>query len=142
MPNASHAARPAAGVATLAWLTGCWVEDLGPVRVEDEWAAPAGHRMLGVSRTRDGDSTVAPQALFLLNNNFTLDQIKGLTERMNCLASAKIEARVDWLYENLFGRPASSREKKLALKFIDNTPESWEAYVQALLASNEFVYID
>jgi hypothetical protein len=28
------------------------------------------------------------------------------------------------------------------LKFIDSTAESWEAYVQALLASNEFVYID
>ena len=87
-------------------------------------------------------STVAPQALFLLNNNFTLDQVKALTERMNREAESKPEARIDWLYENLFGRPASAQEQKLALRFIDKTPESWEAYTQVLLASNEFVYID
>jgi hypothetical protein len=87
-------------------------------------------------------STVAPQALFLLNNNFALDQVNALTERMNSQAGAKSDARIDWLYETLFGRHASLREKSLALKFIDSTAESWEAYVQALLASNEFVYID
>lgn len=87
-------------------------------------------------------STVAPQALFLLNNNFTLGQVKAVTERMNREASAKSEARIDWLYEHLFGRPASEEERKLALRFVDATPESWEAYTQALLSSNEFVYVD
>lgn len=87
-------------------------------------------------------STVAPQALFLLNNNFTLEQVKALTERMNREASPRPESRIVWLYENLFGRPPSAQEEKIALKFIDNTPESWQAYAQALLASNEFVYID
>jgi hypothetical protein len=87
-------------------------------------------------------STVAPQALFLLNNNFTLEQVKALTERMNREAPAEPERRVDWLYENLFGRPASKQEEKIARQFVDTTPESWEAYAQALLASNEFVYID
>jgi hypothetical protein len=87
-------------------------------------------------------STVAPQALFLLNNNFALDQVKALTERMNREAPLRPEARIEWLYENLFGRPATKQEKKIALKFVDNTSESWEAYAQALLASNEFVYID
>jgi hypothetical protein len=87
-------------------------------------------------------STVAPQALFLLNNNFTLEQVKALTERMDREAPPKSEARIEWLYENLFGRPPLKQEQKLALQFVDSTPESWQAYAQALLASNEFVYVD
>lgn len=42
----------------LSWLAGCWVEDLGAVRVEDEWTRPVGHTILGVSRTLRGDSIV------------------------------------------------------------------------------------
>jgi hypothetical protein len=87
-------------------------------------------------------STVAPQALFLLNNAFALEQVKALMERMNHEAPARTETRVEWLYETLFGRPATKQEQKLAAKFLDNSPESWDAYAQALLASNEFVYID
>jgi hypothetical protein len=46
-------------VARLSWLAGCWVEDLGPLKIEDEWAPPNGHTMLGVSRTLQGDTIVA-----------------------------------------------------------------------------------
>jgi hypothetical protein len=42
----------------------------------------------------------------------------------------------------LLGRPATKKELRLAMKFIDDSPESWSAYAQALLASNEFVYVD
>jgi hypothetical protein len=87
-------------------------------------------------------STVAPQALFLLNNTFTLEQLEGLTARLKREAPTKPEARVNWLHETLLARPASAREVELAMKFVDDTPESWQAYAQALLASNEFVYID
>lgn len=60
---ASFSAHPATDpnekVATLGWLTGCWVEDLGPTKVVDEWVAPSRHALLGLSRTREGGSTVA-----------------------------------------------------------------------------------
>src|SRR5690242_14503681 len=46
-----HVQPPHGRVASLTWLTGCWVEDLGPIKVVDEWTAPRGHAMLGVSRT-------------------------------------------------------------------------------------------
>ena len=59
IPKASPKPSERYGVATLAWMTGCWVEDLGPLQVEDEWTAPTGDRMVGVSRTHQGDSTIA-----------------------------------------------------------------------------------
>ena len=46
-------------VSDLSWMTGCWVEDLGAVTIVDEWGAPSGRTMLGVSRILRGDSTVA-----------------------------------------------------------------------------------
>jgi hypothetical protein len=45
-------------VTKLSWLAGCWVEDLGVLRIEDEWGRPVGHTMLGVSRTLQGDSVI------------------------------------------------------------------------------------
>ena len=47
------------GVARLSWLVGCWVEDLGPLKIEDRWTAPVGRTMLGTSRTLRGDTTIA-----------------------------------------------------------------------------------
>ncbi|HUS37437.1 MAG TPA: DUF1553 domain-containing protein, partial [Verrucomicrobiae bacterium] len=87
-------------------------------------------------------STVAPQALFLLNSAFTIEQVEALTARLNREAPPKREARINWLHQTLLGRPASKREVQLGLKFIDDSPKSWTAYAQALLASNEFVYVD
>ena len=84
-------------------------------------------------------STVAPQALFLLNNQFGLDQVKRLSERV---LRETPNARVDWLYANLFNRPPTKSERERIQKFVNETPESWEALTQVLIASNEFAYID
>jgi len=45
----------ASGVASLAWLQGCWRIDDGKRIVDEQWMAPRGGTMLGASRTvRDG----------------------------------------------------------------------------------------
>jgi hypothetical protein len=87
-------------------------------------------------------STVAPQALFLLNNPFALEQVKRVSERLLRDAPADAEGRVQWLYKHLFGRAATPNERDRIRKFADESPESWERIAQVLLASNEFVYID
>ena len=58
MIAAAFAASPRRSVTSLSWLAGCWVEDLGAIEVVDEWTAPVGHTMLGVSRIPESDSTV------------------------------------------------------------------------------------
>jgi hypothetical protein len=57
--------RQSAGIGQLAWLKGCW-EAAGSGRsVEEQWTAPKGGSMIGVSRTVRGDSLVAYEFVLL-----------------------------------------------------------------------------
>jgi Domain of unknown function (DUF6265) len=49
----------AATIADLHWLAGCWAGGGGDRRVEEQWMAPAGGTMLGMSRTVAGGKTRA-----------------------------------------------------------------------------------
>lgn len=89
------------------------------------------------------DSTVAPQALFLMNHPFVLARAKMLAAEAATPPHAAAPQRVQWLYEKLFSRPASAEEIELALKFIERHPAGgWEQYCHALLCSNELIYVD
>lgn len=47
-------------VERLSWIAGCWQQTNRPGRVvEEQWMAPRGGQMLGMSRTVRGDSMVA-----------------------------------------------------------------------------------
>ena len=61
------AAQDKPDIVKLAWMTGCWEGQIGPVRIEEQWNKPAGGTMLGLSRNmKDGkvifDATVAELA--------------------------------------------------------------------------------
>jgi hypothetical protein len=95
------------------------------------------------------DSTVAPQALFLLNNPFVQTQIKALAQRVIKEAPADDKGRIKWLYQLLYARPASKEEIKLGLRALAlaraGTKEkdvAWEEYCQVLICANEFIYVD
>jgi hypothetical protein len=45
-------------VAALTWVAGHWVGSMGRARIEENWLAPAGGAMLGVSRTVVGERMV------------------------------------------------------------------------------------
>jgi len=94
-------------------------------------------------------STVAPQALFLLNDPFVLEQTKSLTKRLLAEKAANDGERIDKTYVVLYGRPPSDAERvigeKLLKRFADRgqkTEAAWEAYCQVLLCANEFIYVD
>lgn len=57
--SADPASAQAAEVAALGWMQGCWERATRSGAVEEQWTAPRGGTMLGVSRTVRGDSTVA-----------------------------------------------------------------------------------
>ena len=96
------------------------------------------------------DSTVAPQALFLMNNPFVLDRARALARRALERQPEADRARIDWIYKLLYSRPATQKEVEIGLSAVrPSQPGSsitieaaWEQYCQVLLCANEFVYID
>jgi hypothetical protein len=90
------------------------------------------------------DSTVAPQALWLLNHPFTLDRAKKLAAEAASPRHASAREGVSWLYRTLFSREPTARETDLALEFLDGSADQkrWARYCHALLCSNELMYLD
>ena len=87
---------------------------------------------------RRNSSTVATQALLMLNSPFLLDK------------SAEIAAGVsshddplEELYLRLFARPATQDERREAAKFLKEAggDEAWTLLCHTLLISNEFLYL-
>jgi mono/diheme cytochrome c family protein len=90
------------------------------------------------------ESTVAPQALFLLNHSFVRTQAQQLAARVQREEPTDVRRRIERLHLLLFGRPAQLRETTLALDWLQqhNTAQAWTDYVHLLLCTNEFLYID
>ena len=102
-------------------------------------------------------STVAPQALFLLNHTFVLEQARHLADRLqrdvppDAVAPGEQLARrrVDRAFQLLFGRPATEEELQVGLRVIaaldPASPQGTQGLVDfahLLLCSNEFLYVD
>jgi len=88
------------------------------------------------------ESTVAPQALWLLNHPLVLAQARALAARARNTASADSD-RVRWLYETLYSRPPAPQELALGERAVSAGDDTaWEAYCQVLLCANEFIYLD
>ncbi len=92
-------------------------------------------------------STVAPQALFLLNHPFVRSQAKGLAARLLRDVPHGDEARIHRAYELLFARRARDAEVNVCLRVLSRiNPESveraWTELAHVLLCSNEFVFVD
>ncbi len=87
------------------------------------------------------DSTVAPQALWLINHPFALDQAKALNARMQREAGKTTPERIAWLYDELFHRHPAPQETQVLEQAV-STSLDWEQVCHALLCSNEFAYVD
>lgn len=93
------------------------------------------------------NTTITPlQQLFVLNSDFMLEQARGLALRI-LAQSDDFESRVRWGYRWLFLREPHSRELDLAKAFLESSEQAgaqdaWALYAQALLGSNEFLFIE
>jgi hypothetical protein len=95
-------------------------------------------------------STVAPQALFLMNSPFVMEQAS--TAAKNGLANTKLTdpQRLDLAYRTTLGRLPNERERELALSFLSEVGEggpqqqqaAWERFYQVLFASIDFRYVN
>jgi hypothetical protein len=93
-------------------------------------------------------STVAPQALYLMNHPWVMEQARGLARRPEVAAETDPARRVACLHRLVYGRPATDEEIALGRGFIAAAPQEsdaeapWNLYAQALLLTNEFLFVD
>lgn len=97
-------------------------------------------------------STIAPQALFLMNSDFISDVTLEMADRL-IAAEPEIAARVNRLFAECYGRPPSSAEMSFVSTFLEQVPASdtsaksldesavWQALCQSVISSSEFVYV-
>jgi Protein of unknown function (DUF1553) len=93
-------------------------------------------------------STVAPQALFLMNHPFVIDQARALGSRLQKEAADDSE-RINRAYVLLYARKPTAEEARIGREFLEqmtkaegSTDRAWTAYAQVLFCANEFLYVD
>jgi hypothetical protein len=88
-------------------------------------------------------TTIAPQALSLLNGRIAHDAARALAARVAREAGPGPDARIARAYLLTLGRPPDDQEHRLAREFLGAEPDATlVAFCLALLNVNEFVYID
>ena len=97
----------------------------------------------GMVTGRRSSTTVPTQALFLMNSPFVLDRAKALSRALIDRTDLDDGGRVEVLYRKMFARPPTAVERRRALDFARGAdPEAWADLVQALFASNEFLFLE
>ncbi len=95
---------------------------------------------------RRGASTVAPQALFMMNSPFVIAQARQAAARLLAQALADDAARITQAYRLVLGREPTAGERALTARFLADrgrTPrEAWTALFQTLFASADFRYVE
>ena len=105
---------------------------------------------------RRDSSTVTPQALLLMNNDFILEQSEAFASRLLREAGADPKAQVARAWHLAFAAEPTADEVKGALAFLARQAERFRAAAkpgdprrqalatlcQALLGSNRFLYVD
>ncbi|MCA9101295.1 MAG: DUF1553 domain-containing protein, partial [Planctomycetales bacterium] len=100
-------------------------------------------------------STVASQALYLMNGELVATAAQRLADRVLSEGGSSDATRTDWLYQTCLARPASDEEVARVAEYLQrfsdltDTPDgkshehtSWQLVCQALLISSEFVYVE
>ena len=89
-------------------------------------------------------TTVPPQALYWMNGPFVAEATARLLSRPEVASAADPQAGITRLYENILAREPTDDERQLASQFLGDAPnaELWQQFAQALLMTNEFVFVD
>jgi hypothetical protein len=85
------------------------------------------------------------QMLFALNSSFLQQQADGLGQRVQEASSCDLQERVRRAYSFAYQRLPTPKELTLAARFFEAREEdaaAWSEYAQALLASNEMLFLD
>ena len=102
-------------------------------------------------------TTVAPQALFLMNSDFVVQATKKMAEQLLSEAQdvRSDEERIQELYRRAYGRPATTSEVEKSHAFLSEIErqiegvesavarrlQAWQLFCQAIVSASEFVYV-
>ena len=106
------------------WLAGCWTNAAGERRIDEQWMAPAGGTMFGMSRTVSKGRTVASEFLELRqegNDVFYIARPSGQSEARFRLVEAAPGRAV---FEN------RSHDFPQVIRYIRNTDGSLLAQIE------------
>ncbi|MBT7255465.1 MAG: DUF1553 domain-containing protein [Planctomycetaceae bacterium] len=101
-----------------------------------------------ISNAKRSLTTVPQQQLFVLNSPFMIAQAKAFAARVQQERPDSEESRITHVFRLAYGRHPSKAEMSLAKSFltIEETDKNqltrWERFAQAILAANEFMYLD
>jgi hypothetical protein len=95
------------------------------------------------SQGRRGASTVAPQALFLLNHPWVASRATAAGRRL-AARPGTVEERIDHAWLLTLGRTALPAERAAASEHLttNDSPDGWASLVQSLFASADFRLVD
>ncbi len=98
------------------------------------------------------NTTVAPQALLLLNSPIIREYAIGLATKTKGTSDGDLTEQVRQVYRECFSRSPSADETKLALNFIQQQQSDYDMknavemaisdWCQAIMSLNEFVFVD
>jgi hypothetical protein len=92
---------------------------------------------------RRDQTTVPPQALFLMNHPFVAECAKALVRRPDVAGIADPVQKLDRVYAILYGRSPTDRDRSLAVEVLTEDPAGvWPRFAHALLMTNEFLFVD
>jgi hypothetical protein len=89
------------------------------------------------SAKRD-QTTVPPQALFMMNHPFVMDRARNVVGRQDVMGLTDPSKKLERICAILFGRAPTDLERMLAKEMSAD----WPRFVHALLMTNEFVFVD
>jgi mono/diheme cytochrome c family protein len=93
------------------------------------------------SCARRNRSTIAPQALILMNNAFVLMEAEKFADRLRREAGPDPAEQADLAFQLTLSRKPSAKELKESVAFLRSGEQSLLDFSQAMLNLNEFVYI-
>ncbi len=89
---------------------------------------------------RRNRSTIAPQALLLMNNNFVITEARFFAERLRSEEGENVRAQVERAYRLALGRAPLEFERAKAVEYIRSSPNGLAEFCQLIFNLNEFVY--
>ena len=110
-----------------------------------------------ITHAQRTSTTVAPQALFVMNSPFVIEQSRAFAAGLLADKSATDAARIKTAYLKAYNRPPTANEVSRALAYIakyaarvsamepDHAKQrtlAWESFCQIIYASNEFIYVN
>jgi len=102
-------------------------------------------------------TTVAPQALFMMNSALVLEHTRAMAGALLAHADLDDSGRIQLAYESCYGRSALPSEVLRAQEFLAKLQplyaaqpsngvtaqqRAWQSLCKALIASNEFIYVE